>query len=187
MWLFLTGSGVITTTELNALAAACRAKYATRFLPLLRTEVELQNTQVVLYSAGDALEGHDGTIVTGGHSTGARLPANVACCVSWPIAPVYRGGHARSYLTGLTSDQVAAVNTFDATFLTTLRAAANSFHTDLEAITGISSSITTIEHGVVSFVRAGAWRTPPVFYRITGAAVDGRVDTQRRRLGPDFP
>lgn len=187
MWLFVTGSGVISTTDLNNLAGACRARYVTRFLPLLSSVLELQSTQVVLYSDGDALEGNDATIATGGHASGSRYPANIACCISWNIAPVYRGGHARTYLAGLSSDQGAAVNTWDAAFLTSLRAAAGSFHTDLEAITGVGTGITSVEHGVVSFVRAGAWRTPPVFYRITGAAVDARIDTQRRRLGPDFP
>jgi len=32
-----------------------------------------------------------------------------------------------------------------------------------------------------------AWRTPPVFRDFVpgGATVDSRIDTQRRRLGPD--
>lgn len=185
MWLFLSGSGEITTSELNALAAECRAKYAARFMVWLRNTAELQSTTCELFSAGDSLIGIDSTIVPGSHSTGVALPSNVACCVSWRIAVSYRGGHPRSYLSGLSQDQTAAVNTWSTGFLDVLRPAAASFHTDLESITGISSGISSVQHGVVSFVRDGAWRTPPVFYRITGSVVDQRIDTQRRRLGPD--
>lgn len=187
MWLFLTGSGEITVPDLNALATACRTKYVSRFLPELRTEVELQSTQVFLYSGGDVLEGIDSGIATGGTSTGVASPANVAVCVSWKIAPSYRGGHPRTYLAGIPTSSMASVITLNAGVLASLRSRAHDFHADLEAIGPIGSGITTVEHGVVSFVRAGEWRTPPVFYRITASDVDGRLDSQRRRLGPDFP
>lgn len=185
MWLYLTGSGTITVSELNALAAACSSKYANRFLPLMRTGIQLNRTQVVLYDAGDALEGVAGPGGSGSHSSGIFLPANVAACISWQIAPVYRGGHARTYLCGLSSDQLLDEASFSSSFVSSLNSAANAFHADLEAISGISSGISTVEHGIASFVRNKAWRTPPVFYRISAASVDNRVDTQRRRLGRD--
>jgi len=186
MWLFLTGSGEITIPELNDLAAACSAAYSDNFLVWLNENLSLDRTQVVLYSAGDAFEGLAAEGGTGGHSTGVANPANVAACLSWQIAPVYRGGHPRTYLCGLSSDQQDGVTTFAGGLVSALSSAAEAFHSDIEAISGISDGIATVEHGIVSFVRSKAWRTPPVFYRIVGATVDARIDTQRRRLGPDI-
>lgn len=185
MWLYLTGSGVITIPQLNDLAGACSEAYADNFLPLLSDAVVLNSTSVVLYdSGGDALEGVAGVGGTGAFSDNG-LPAQVAMCISWQIAPHYRGGHPRTYLGGLTEGAVDSVNTWTGGMITAAASAAVAFHGDLEAITGISSGISTVEHGITSFVRAGAWRTPPVFYRIAGATVDARIDTQRRRLGRD--
>lgn len=187
MWLFLTGSGEITTSELNTLADHCSSIYATRLMVWLSIDSELEATQVVLYSSGDSFEGVSNDLHTGGHTGSAFLPANIAACITWGIAPVYRGGHPRTYLAGISQDQIASVNSFSAGFLTALRTAADLFHSDLEAITGVSSGISSVEHGVVSFVRDKAWRTPPVFYRINSSTMDNRIDSQRRRLGADVP
>lgn len=185
MWLYLTGSGEITTANLNALATACKSAYVSRFIPELRTEFELQSTTVTLYQDGDSLQGIDGSIVTGTTSTGSATSASIALCISWHIAPSYRGGHPRTYLCGIPTTALASVVSFSAGPLGSFRGRASSFHTDLEAITGVGSGIATVEHGIVSFVRGGEWRVPPVFYRITGSTVDTRIDTQRRRLGRD--
>jgi hypothetical protein len=66
-----------------------------------------------------------------------------------------------------------------------LQAAANNF---LLAVNAISTANASDLHlGVVSFVLRGEWRDPPVFRDFTPAAakVDARIDSQRRRLGPD--
>jgi hypothetical protein len=186
MWLFLTGTGTITVSELNDLADACSAAFADNFLPILSNQVTLDSTQIVLYDSGDAIEGLAGAGGTGGHSGTNQTPANVACVVSWQIASVYRGGHPRTYLCGVPDNSFDDTRSYTTSFKNAAESAAIAFHGDLEAISGISSGITSVEHGVVSFVHAGAWRTPPIFRRINTAHVDQRVDTQRRRLGPDL-
>lgn len=186
MWLYLTGSGEITVSELNALAAAAYAPYKNRLMTALATTCELQKAQVFLYSAGDVLEGTHGEITAGGTTSSYNVPASVSACISWQIAPSYRGGHPRTYLAGIPSSGIASVNSFTSTYLTGLDSRATDFHNELESITGISSGISTVEHGVMSFVRNNDWRTPPVFYRISGHTVDVRIDTQRRRLGRDL-
>ena len=185
MWLFLTGSGEISVSELNALASQCSLKYSARFLPLLSNQLQLSSTQVVLYSAGDSFEGVAGVGGSGSVASGAGIPANSAVAISWVIAPVYRGGHARTYLCGVTTQMLLNSTTLAGASVTALNSAANAFHTDLEAISGISAGISSIEHGIVSFVRDKQWRSPPVFYRIASGHVDTRLDSQRRRLGPD--
>jgi hypothetical protein len=185
MWLYLTGSGEITVPELNALASAAGNQYATHFGPLLSTAWSISQCKVVLYSSGtDVFEGV-GTVGVSGTGSGIDLPAQVAACITWQIAPHYRGGHPRTYLSGITHDWTVDATTFASSFVGYLTDAAAAFHTGLEAISGISSGISSVEHGVASFVRAKAWRDPPVFYRIAGANVDNRIDTQRRRLGRD--
>lgn len=185
MWLFLTGSGEITVADLNALADLCAYAWIQNPGNVLHTSVELENTQVVLYSDGDALEGLSDRIANGTNASDNPLPANVACCFSWHIVPSYRGGHPRTYVPGLVREQQASVNSWESGALDDLRAAASGWHEQLEEAGPVGDGIATVEHGVLSYVRANAWRVPPVFYRIVNSTVDNRIDTQRRRLGRD--
>jgi len=151
----------------------------------MNDNVILESTQVVLYGPGDDVI--DATVGDGGvgSTTGTALPANCACCLSWQIAPHYRGGHPRTYLCGFNVEDTSTTTSWSGSFITNAESAAQSYHEDLESIGPIGDGITTIEHGVVSFAAGGDWRDPPVFRRITGASVDSRIDTQRRRLGSD--
>jgi len=187
MWLYLTGSGEITSADLDDLADGCYQQYRDYLLINQHEFSELQDTKVTLYSDGDAFNGNKSSSDTGSASRGDPLPSNVALCISWRIAPSYRGGHPRTYISGIPEGGTASVNSFEATYLTSWIARAEQFHVNVESLGPIGDGIETVEHGIVSFVRDGEWRTPPVFYRINGWAVDGRIDTQRRRLGPDFP
>jgi len=185
MWLFLTGSGEITVADLNTLASKCSLAWTTHFSGFQVPECQLVTTRVALYAGGgDVLEGID----TPGHAgtgSGVGLPANVAMTISWSIAPSYRGGHPRTYMAGMSEDYRLTPSSWKAASAALLTSEAVSFHGALEAITGVGSGISSVEHGVASFVRNKEWRTPPVFYRIASASVDSRIDTQRRRLGPD--
>jgi hypothetical protein len=68
-----------------------------------------------------------------------------------------------------------------------MTSAAIAFHQTVEQFPAHAPAIDFLEHGIVSFARGGAWRSPPVFYRITSGHCDNRIDTQRRRLGADRP
>lgn len=186
MWLFLTGSGVITNSDLNDLADQIKAVYVAHLCPLLNTGSVLTNTQVVLYADGGPFEGNaEGS--DAGTRAGDGLPASIALALSWKISAHYRGGHPRTYLCGIRVLDLASVSTFASSYLTAASAGADAFHTGLEDITPGTGSITAVEHGVVSFVDSGEWRTPPIFRRIVSSSVDSRIDTQRRRLGRDIP
>lgn len=187
MWLYLTGSGTITTGDLNDLASACATAFGDNLLPQMDTESVHTSTQVVLYGSGDdVLEGHAAGTGTGGVS-GNPLPASASIVITWQIAPHYRGGHPRTYLGGMSDAGQLSPSSWGTTFTDNTASAAIGFHNDIEAITGVGTGITTVEHGIVSFVRNDTWRDPPVFYRIAGANCDTRIDTQRRRLGADRP
>lgn len=185
MWLFIPGSGEVLTADLLSLAGDAGDAYASVFASHLSNAWGLDSVEVVFQvGAGDAISAtsevsHVGSI------TSDVMPANVALCISWTIAASYRGGHARTYLCGIPSTDAATVSTWNTSYAGVIAAGANTLHTDLEALT--YGSIPSVEHGIVSFVHAGAWRSPPIFRRIVaeGAHVDLRIDTQRRRLGKD--
>lgn len=184
MWFFLTGSGTITLDDLTSLVEQISSAYAGAFVEPMSTNL-VHNATVGTFwgSGGDVLA----TSVAGfgaGTGEGTALPANVAVGISWRVAAHYRGGHPRTYLCGITQDMTDTVTTIAPATAFAIRDAANVFHTAVEDITGISG-VTTVEHGTMSFVNDGAWRTPPLFRRIQLAAVDARLDTQRRRLGRD--
>lgn len=185
MWLYLTGSGEITTGDLNTLAHSCFTEYKNRFLPLLHEYCELQTATVTLYEDGDALNGVYASAQSGSADRGALMPAQVALCISWQIPFAYRGGHPRTYLAGIPFGAMASTNSWEATYLTSANSQAVDFHDELEGLGPIGDGIETVEHGIVSFQKDGAWRTPPLFRRIVTGYVDNRIDTQRRRLGPD--
>lgn len=183
MWLYFTGSGEITLSALEAVADACSSSYGSRFAGQLAESWELTSTQLVLYSTGDEPLEAQSLLVQAGTNDIVPAPMNVALCISWHIAPHYRGGHPRNYICGLGGNQIANPTTWESSTLLAFDAAAAAFHGDLESIT--QDGIASTEHGVVSFVRDGDWRTPPVFYRIQQGHVDSRIDSQRRRLGRD--
>lgn len=185
MWLFLTGSGVITHADLLELAAQCGNSYQFYFRGGLTASWELTQTQVVLYETGEEpLEAVDASTYSGAAAP-LPLPANIALCISWHIAPHYRGGHPRTYLAGLPMDATANNTTWAGDVLGGFNEAATLFHESIESLGPIGSGISTVLHGVVSFVRDNEWRAPPVFYRINSGTVDSRIDSQRRRLGRD--
>jgi hypothetical protein len=185
MWLFITGSGEVTQADLNSLVAFCGTKYASRFMPFLSVNTVLRDVHLVLFSPDNEDVAADAATNLAGSVSSAPMPAQVSIGISWSLAVSYRGGHARTYLPGVPASVMDALNTINNTTASGIASAAAGFHTDLEGFT--ASSIPSVEHGIVSFVRAKEWRTPPVFYRIVGAHVDARLDTQRRRLGRDLP
>lgn len=188
MWLFLTGSGEITNADLQSLADGSSDAYAGNLMPLVNPQSTLLATQVILWFDGDVFDAFSPSVVDGTFTVASDWPASTSACISWKIPSHYRGGHPRTYLCGLGNEHGAPDGqSLSSAFQSAATAAAQSFHDELEGLGPIGGGITTVEHGIVSFVDNNAWRTPPIFRRITQAVVDSRVDSQRRRLGPDRP
>lgn len=184
MWLYLTGTGVISNTVRQALCDSLYGKYASKFMPSLFSASILDVCELTVWDSGEATQSITTSAAVPGGVTGVGLPANVAVCITWRIAPHYRGGHPRTYLCGLAQSAMNNGTSITPTLQSTLQTKANEFHTEVEALTP-GTGISTVEHGAMSFVVAGAWRTPPIFRRILTARVDTRFDSQRRRLGKD--
>lgn len=182
-WFYATGSGEVTHADLFDFAQYAISAWSGLVQPM-HENVTLERCDATLYESteGDIIATATGAY-PGTTETGAQA-ANVAACVSWLLAHSYRGGHPRSYLPGVIEANLADFSSFTGEFTDELNGHAADVHASLEGYPG-GGGIETIEHGVVSFQTAGDWRTPPIFKRIVGSAVDTRVDTQRRRLGPD--
>lgn len=170
---------------MNALAALVGNAWGSNVISKMSTNVIHTNTSLSLYgAAGDLYEG-TAALALAGSKTGVVSPAQVAAGISWSVTVGYRGGHPRSYIPGLVIPDTATVQTLSSIFASSLAAGANTYRTSVNGYT--TAPFTSVELGTVSFVRAKAWRTPPVFIPFGSAHVDVRIDTLRNRLGPDLP
>jgi hypothetical protein len=143
----------------------------------------MSNCSIQLYGSGETIFRGSATFALSGSHTGSGSPANAAACITWLITIGYRGGHPRSYVPGIAAVDTLTVATFTGTFASSLAAGAATFRTSTNGYS--TSPFSSVTLGTLSFVRNKLWRTPPVFVPYSGAIVDARIDTQRRRLGPD--
>lgn len=171
-----------TPTECSNMASAVRAAWVTNFLPLQVSNLSLGDVTVIDLSSPSANSGVASGTNAGALSSASALPANVAACISWKIQNRYRGGHPRTYVGGMATTQTANPNTWASTHLTALTNAANAMR---NAIQTVSVSGSPAEFVVVHYVKNKVKLNPPDYDYITAAAVDSRIDTQRRRLGKD--
>jgi hypothetical protein len=181
----LTVSGTPTDSDLEAVLDGVNTAYVTNLLTPLNTNVEYLGCEGVYYSAGDPRRFISDSTGVGANDDGVALPANVACAISWRISASYRGGHPRTYLCGLNTEQVSDTARFTPAAQAAIQAAASAFRGDMNAITG-GTSVTDTRLGTVSYVLDGDWRATPLFRPFTGEGVDARIDSQRRRLGRDI-
>ena len=186
MWIDVTNSGAVSLANLDQIADDAFAAFETHFIPVMNDNVELSGCQLVFWDNTGERQVTSSGFAQGGVSGEIALPANVAIGISWKTAAHYRGGHPRSYMVGGYADQMADVTRLTGGAQTAWASAAAGFRGDIDAI-GPFGGVTSCELGVVSFVNGGAWRSPPIFRDFTGEGVDLRIDTQRRRLGPDVP
>lgn len=145
------------------------------------------NCDAYYYDGGGIALASQRTITGQGGKAGTQLPANVAVCVGWRVQQHYRGGHPRTYLVGPDATSLSGGRLFLQAYCTSVAQAANAFHADVNTMS--SGAIGLVKLGVVSFVLRNEWRPDPVFrdFIPSGAHVDSRVDSMRRRLGRDVP
>ena len=166
---------------LTALAAAVRGSWVTNVLPLQHGTITLTDVQCVDLSSDTGFD----AVATGnnvGTATGTALSSNAAICWSWKISRRYRGGHPRTYIGGLTTNQILNPNTLVAATVTSHQAAAAALRA---AINGVSTPTGTALQCVVHYYRAKTVLPVPLVSLVNSVSVDTRVDSQRRRLGRD--
>lgn len=117
-----------------------------------------------------------------GSSAGATEAAQVAMCIGWTIARRYRGGHPRTYLGGMVTSSRGVPNQFNAPAIATAAAAGIALRA---ALNGGGDHPSGQQMVAVHRTRDLLILNPPETSQIITATVDTRIDTQRRRLGPD--
>jgi hypothetical protein len=179
------GAGPPTVLDLNTIAAGVLAAMQTFAITLSTT---VSATQCVVTDL-DTRSGNVGTDTTAwaGIETGTQTPANVAVCISKHVARHYRGGHPRFYLPGLVAADALDQRNLKGTVAALFQTRANTFLTTCNALT-------TTGTGAIKMVNVGYWfvsppKTPPQLHPtpivepITGMTCNGRMDSQRKRLG----
>lgn len=158
-----------------------RTAYQTQLVPRLNgnwsgdtaTGVDLSN----ILGAFDqqALGGTPGAV-------GTTVPNSSSVCISWKIFRHYRGGHPRTYLGPVAANALEGPTTFTSAYTGLVQAAAEAFLTAVNAVTTSAGSVYLC---AVHRWQNGEVLNPPQISPIIGVAVDTRLDTMRRRLGPD--
>lgn len=172
-------------TDMQLLANFLYAAWGNTVLENLTATTTLDRCSVLYWlPSGDVL-GSEAVGTDKGDFADPPYPANVSCVISWTIQQHYRGGKPRTYLPGVPSSQFADNTTFQASWIAAVQNSARQFHRDVNGYS--AGQFSDVHLGTVSFVFEQKWRTPPVFrdFTLDQATVDSRIDSQRRRLGPD--
>lgn len=124
-----------------------------------------------------------------GNGGNAYTPANVALCASWRISRHYRGGHPRTYIGGLVPTNVLNPNSWTATAVSSAQTSMLGFLNDVNTsdYAGVSGRLVCVHRYKGKDPATGEPNVlrPPLVDLITDVSVDTRIDSQRRRLGPD--
>jgi hypothetical protein len=181
-WLRTSGVGsAYTQAQVDAVASGLRGAWVTNFNPR-----QSSNDWVLGTVTTQDLTSNVGLMgQLAGSSAGTRpgisLPANVALCVSWRVAIHYRGGHPRTYIGGLVQADQFDTTSWATASTASMLTAANGFLTAANTtFGGVTGQLV-----LLSRVTGGQVMVPPATYPITGAVIDTRIDSMRRRLGKD--
>lgn len=177
------GTGVtgFTQADVDHVATTLANSYSTQFISRLHSAYT--GSLCIAQDIG-SIDGPTGTATLSGTgiATG-QVPASAAICVSWKTGRHYRGGHPRSYFGPLGSSAISSPTSLDPSTVTSFQTAAANFRTACNGVTApVGGPLTMV---CVHRFRDGAKLVPPQTSAITAVAVDNRIDSQRRRLGPD--
>jgi len=170
-----------TQAEVNAVAGNFRSAWVSNFLPQQNAVVTLTNVDAIdltdiIGAVGTATGSNNGAIA------GTAMPANIAACVSWKEARHYRGGHARTYVVGPGSTATPLnTRTWGAAFVTAMASAASAYRLAVAASAAGRAGSMVVVHRTIG----GETVPSPLPGVIIGQSFDSRIDSQRRRLGPD--
>lgn len=175
--------GAFLQTDVDAIAAAVRGGWAAQFAPLQASSITLTEVQATDLTNSFGLVGTASGSTLGGIGTGF-MPPQCAIGISWSQSQHYRGGHPRTYLPAPVNAQLQASgsNLLSPAAATSYDTAAENFRTAVSA----AATFTPVQLVLVRRIGNKAVLDPPLVNPILGSTVDRRLDTQRRRLGPDI-
>lgn len=184
-WLELGSADDPDDAALAALCDGISTAWATDIAPHVNTAVYLFNVTCTFFGPGGVERQHVGTYSHEGGVASQQHNCAASIVVNWLIGQHYRGGHPRSYLPGPDDSSITNGATLNSGYASALATAVAAFLTAVNAIT--HAGITSVKMGTVSFVDAGAWRAPPVFWPYIGSRIRSTLGTQKRRLTSTTP
>jgi hypothetical protein len=180
-WLNVTPSGTPTPAQILGLSNAVSAAFRTRFGPQLSTVWTLQTQRTVMFVSSTLEIGVDGSDTGSGTAAGSTVGAMMAYLINWSIAGTYRGGHPRTYLSGVEDTDLLTSRTMSTTKRNALTTAAGNFLADVNALT--PSGFSAVALGTIRFFRANSALAPPVFEPYLAGSCAQLYASQRRRMG----
>lgn len=174
------GDSAFTLADCQDLSDYALAQWQTRIGFYISQNVEIESCQVTALDSSSAPTWTHVNAVPGANNAGHDLPLNVCMCVSLHVPTRYRGGHGRSYLSGLVGGDLANTHTWDGAVAAGVQTAFQNWVNDINGHATPDNS--PIELCIVHYTRGGVALLPPEPEVITGVTVDTAVCTQRRRL-----
>lgn len=172
-------------TDLGTLATNLSSWWLTNIVPICNTGTVMNSMTVLDISSRTGLAAVSNTARTGTLTN--PCTNNVSYAISWLIARRYRGGHPRTYMAGLSTQQLNGTQQLLGTARTSIL---TGWTTLLAALSGYSlASMPNLRLCNVSYYHGKnpdgtpALRPTPVVDLIVGTKGDLRIDSQRHRLG----
>lgn len=182
---------VVNTGDINSLLTQWNTIYTTNLAPAMSSTVVLNTIDGWDLSspAGATASVNSGVQ---GSRIGTALPVQVAAVCSWKVNFRWRGGHARTYWPAGVQSDISNGHLWTTAAHTAFENANSAYLSQINAITigGVGGHLTLVRyiHTIHNpdGTKTVAYFTPPLDLQIVDATVDQRIDTQRRRLGPDL-
>ncbi len=170
----------LSSTDINDVAAGFAENYATAFAGALSPRWIFE-TCVVTYTPDGVSEivGSNVPSIVGGDA-GIDTPSSASMVISWRIGRAYRGGHPRTYLTGLVTDRMLDTKTWTADTVSEFQTAAATFLSGVDGFTTDAISFCML----VTFERRSGgvavvpWNAEQIFSALARSA----IGSQRRRM-----
>ena len=184
-----------TGSDCTGIATDIAAAWNTNIIPLTNSDWALVEVDVLDIATRSGNSGQ-WTGSHGGTRSGTPMPAQTAANIEFGIAPRYRGGKPRIFLTpGVTSD-ASDDATWGTSYLTALESDIVAFFTAVEAIS--VGAVGALNHVVISYYHlftnitntSGRTRAAPKYrpdspgalvYPVNGYFPKARIGSQRRR------
>lgn len=185
-WHYL--AGTVTAGDLVSLCIGFATAWDTNMKAAFATTVSMTNVEAYDLSSRTGAQGTASGLGPGTRA-GTPLPASIAAVASWKVNYRWRGGHPRTYWPAGTTGDVEQGHLWTTAAAQAFDTASGAFLTAVNALTigGQGGYLTCVRY--VHTPAPGAppeYFDPPLDLRIQDVSVDRRLDTQRRRLGPDL-
>jgi len=188
-WHYL--GGAPTGANLASFCTAFVAAMQSSLSPSFATTVTVNNAEAWDLATRTGAFGSGGSSWTGNRA-GTPLPTSVAACVGWKVTARWRGGHPRTYFPAGVQTDVLNGHLWVEASRATFEAGNEGFLSQVNALNlGAAGGYLQCVRYLQTIHEADGTKhveyiNPPQQLQIQRALVDARLDTQRRRLGPDL-